>query len=99
MTGRAADWCVGFSRQRRRQRMAERPTQQSETAAVRVEPRRRRRVGRLLWTTLLVLVVAAIVALVVENSHRVRVGWIFGHSRISLDFLVLIAVVLGWLLG
>jgi hypothetical protein len=43
--------------------------------------------------------VSAIVAFVVENSHRVRVGWVFGYSRVSLDFLVLIAVGLGWLLA
>jgi uncharacterized integral membrane protein len=69
------------------------------------EPRRQklgrhaRRAGLVLWTSLLVLILVAIVALAVENSRRVKVGWIFGYSRISLVFLVLFAVVLGWLLG
>ena len=69
------------------------------------EPRRQRagrharRIGLYAWATLFVVVLIAIVVLVVQNSSRVKVGWIFGHSRISLDFLVLFAAILGWILG
>jgi uncharacterized integral membrane protein len=69
------------------------------------EPRRQRagryarRTGLYAWATLFVVVLIAIVVLVVQNSSRVKVGWIFGHSHISLDFLVLFAAILGWILG
>jgi uncharacterized integral membrane protein len=40
-----------------------------------------------------------LVVLIVENTRSVKVGWVFGYSRISLVFLVLFATILGWLLG
>jgi uncharacterized integral membrane protein len=40
-----------------------------------------------------------LVILIVENTDRVRVGWIFGHSRVSLVFLILFASILGWIAG
>ena len=51
------------------------------------------------WATALVLALIAIVVLIAENTRRVKVGWIFGYSQISLVFLILFAAVLGWLLG
>lgn len=67
---------------------------------------RRDRAGRLAHRTglyastisVLVLIVL-IVILIVENTRRVKVGWIIGYSHVSLVFLVLFATVLGWLLG
>jgi uncharacterized integral membrane protein len=47
----------------------------------------------------LVVLLILIVVLVAENTRRVKVGWIVGYSHVSLVFLVLFAVVLGWLLG
>ena len=68
--------------------------------------RRRDRVGRqahrarlYTWAVVLVTLLVLLVILVVENTRRVKVGWIFGYSHISLVFLVLFATVLGWLLG
>lgn len=49
--------------------------------------------------TLAVLALVGVVVLVAENTRRVKVGWIFGYSHISLVFLVLFAAILGWLLG
>lgn len=40
-----------------------------------------------------------LVLLVAENTRKVKVGWIFGYSHVSLVFLVLFAAILGWLLG
>ena len=51
------------------------------------------------WVTMLVLSLVAIVILIAQNTRSVRVGWILGHSTISLVYLVLVAVVLGWILG
>jgi uncharacterized integral membrane protein len=47
----------------------------------------------------LVACLVLIVILVVENTRKVRVGWIFGYSDISLVYLVVFATVLGWILG
>jgi len=40
-----------------------------------------------------------LVILIVQNTGHVRVGWIFGHSRVSLVFLILFASILGWIAG
>jgi uncharacterized integral membrane protein len=58
-----------------------------------------RRTALYTWAILLVLALMALVALVVENTRTVKVGWIFGYSHISLVWLVLFAAILGWLLG
>jgi len=67
---------------------------------------RRDRAGRAarhsgVWVSVAAVVVLLIliVALIVENTRSVKVGWIVGHSHVSLVYLVLFAVVLGWLLG
>jgi len=52
-----------------------------------------------LWAALAVVVLVGIVALIVENTRSVKVGWIFGYSHISLVWLVLFAGILGWILG
>lgn len=51
------------------------------------------------WAAILVVVLIGIVILIAENTRRVKVGWIFGYSHISLVFLVLFACILGWILG
>jgi uncharacterized integral membrane protein len=69
------------------------------------EPRRERvgrharRAGLYLWATLLIVALVLLVILIAQNTRRVQVGWVFGHSRISLVFLVLFATILGWALG
>ena len=51
------------------------------------------------WTTVSVVALVAIVILVAENTRRVKVGWIFGYSHVSLVFLIVFAAIWGWLLG
>jgi uncharacterized integral membrane protein len=67
---------------------------------------RRDRAGRAarhsgMWAAVAAVVVLLIliVVLIVENTRSVKVGWIVGYSHVSLIYLVLFAVVLGWLLG
>jgi uncharacterized integral membrane protein len=74
--------------------------------AASAEETRRDRAGRYArrtrlytWTTVLVAVFVLLVALIAENTRSVKVGWIFGHSHVSLVYLVLFAAILGWLLG
>ena len=61
--------------------------------------RHARRARLYLWATLLIVAAVLLVILVAQNTRRVRVCWVFGHSRISLVFLVLFATILGWALG
>ncbi len=51
------------------------------------------------WVSLLVAILVLLVILTVENTRRVKVGWILGYSHVSLVFLILFAAILGWLLG
>jgi uncharacterized integral membrane protein len=51
------------------------------------------------WTVLLVAFLVILIALIVANTRRVKISWVFGDSRASLVWIVLAAAVLGWLLG
>ena len=51
------------------------------------------------WVTVLVVLLVLLVVLIAENTRSVKVGWVFGYSHISLVYLVLIATLIGWLLG
>ena len=51
------------------------------------------------WAAIFVVAIVLLIILIAQNTRHVRVGWIFGHSNISLVYLVLFAAVLGWLLG
>jgi uncharacterized integral membrane protein len=61
--------------------------------------RRVRRVRLYVSAFVGVALLVYVVALVASNTHRVRVDWVFGRSSVSLVWLVLLAVILGWLLG
>lgn len=64
--------------------------------------RRRRKAHRFRlhgYAVLTVALVAFLIALAVSNTVAVKVHWVFGSSHVPLVWLVLIAAVLGWLLG
>ncbi len=46
-----------------------------------------------------VVLIAVLVALVATNTARVHVDWLVGSSRVSLVWLVLVAAIIGWILG
>jgi uncharacterized integral membrane protein len=70
-----------------------------------VEPRgeRRRRHTRrarlYAWSVFLVAIVVLAIALAVENTRQVKLNWLAGSSRASLIWVVVVAGLLGWLLG
>lgn len=70
-----------------------------------VEPRvvRLRRLGRHLrlyaWAFGSVALLVVVLALVIENTRQVKASWVVGTSHASLAWIIIVAVVLGWLLG
>jgi uncharacterized integral membrane protein len=48
---------------------------------------------------LLVASFAVLVVLVAANTHAVKLDWVVGSTQASLDWIVLAAAVVGWLLG
>lgn len=80
-------------------------TEPDQPAALEPESRRARagRYGRrtawYLWLSVLIVAGVLFIILIAENTRRVKVGWVFGYSHISLVFLVVFATVVGWLLG
>ncbi len=61
---------------------------------------RHARRGRLYLSALLaVCVVAVLIVLAAANAHTVKVDWVLGSGRVSLVWVILAAVVGGWLCG
>jgi|SRR5579862_445866 len=58
-----------------------------------------RRVRLYGWAVLFVVLFAMLVALTSANTRAVKLGWVVGSTRASLDWIILAAAVLGWLLG
>jgi uncharacterized integral membrane protein len=52
-----------------------------------------------LYAGLTVALLVVLVALVVANTGRVKVSWVFGASSVSLVWLVIFSAILGLLLG
>lgn len=46
-----------------------------------------------------VALVAVLIALAASNTAHVKVNWVVGSSYVSLVWLVLVAAIVGWLLG
>jgi len=51
------------------------------------------------WAALFVASFTVLVVLVSANTHVVKLDWVVGSTKASLDWIVLAAAVLGWLLG
>jgi uncharacterized integral membrane protein len=51
------------------------------------------------WATLLVAALVVIIALIVDNTRQVKIGWIFGSSYASLVWIILVAAIVGWFAG
>jgi uncharacterized integral membrane protein len=47
----------------------------------------------------LVVLLVMLIALVIANTRTVEVSWVFGSTRQSLVWIILVTAILGWLLG
>ena len=78
---------------------------QPTSAAEPVEPRsaRLRRHGHrtylYAWALTLVALLVVVIALAVANTGQVKLSWVIGSSHASLVWIIVVAAVLGWLLG
>ena len=83
----------------------ESPPQQEPQHTDRVEPRSERlrrhghRTGLYTLAFSLVALFVVLIALVVANTRQVKLSWVVGTSHASLVWIVVVAAVLGWLLG
>jgi uncharacterized integral membrane protein len=61
--------------------------------------RHARRTWLYTWAGAFVALLVILIALVVANTRRVEVSWVFGSTRQSLVWIILFTAILGWLLG
>jgi uncharacterized integral membrane protein len=52
-----------------------------------------------LWTAAIVAALVILIALIVDNTDKVRVGYVFGHARTSLIWIIVISGLAGWFAG
>jgi uncharacterized integral membrane protein len=81
------------------------PPPEGEPAQPAGEPRlaRWRRHGHrgLLWTwaALLVAMLVVIVALIVANTRKTKVSWVFGSTHTALIWIIVVSWIVGWVAG
>jgi uncharacterized integral membrane protein len=61
--------------------------------------RRARRTRLYAAAAALVALLVIVIALAVANTRNVEVSWVFGSTRQSLVWIILVTAILGWLLG
>jgi uncharacterized integral membrane protein len=61
--------------------------------------RHARRTWLYTWAGAFIALLVILIALVVANTRRVEVSWVFGSTRQSLVWIILFTAILGWLLG
>ena len=81
---------------------SERSSGQTESAAETSGARFARKAHRArlyLYVGAAVVLLVCLIALVLANTGRVKISWVFGASSVSLVWLVLFSAILGLLLG
>jgi uncharacterized integral membrane protein len=73
-------------------------TEATESRSERLR-RRGRHAGLYTWAFGLVALLVALIALVIANTHQVKLSWVIGTGHASLVWIILASAVLGWLLG
>jgi uncharacterized integral membrane protein len=52
-----------------------------------------------IWTVAIIAALVILIALIVANTEKVKVSWVFGDGRISLIWLIVGSALAGWLGG
>jgi uncharacterized integral membrane protein len=74
------------------------PERQAETRGSRLA-RKAHRTRLYIYVFAAIALIVFLIALVLANTDRIEVSWVFGASSVSLVWLVLISAILGLLLG
>lgn len=77
----------------------ERAAPADEESRVQRFRRHGRRAGLYTFTAVLVAALVVLIALIVANTHQVRINWVFGHSHAALVWIVVVAGIVGWIAG
>ena len=82
------------------------PTTTEPPQAPRLDETRGQRLSRhghraflYIWTLTIVAALVVLVALIVDNTRRVQVGYVFGNARTSLIWVIVISGIAGWFAG
>jgi uncharacterized integral membrane protein len=51
------------------------------------------------WTLAIVAALIILIALIIDNTRRVQVGFVFGTARTSLIWIIVISALAGWSAG
>jgi len=73
-------------------------TEPVEPRAVRLR-RHAHRTNLYAWAFIVVTLLVIVVALAAANTRQMKLSWVVGTSHASLVWIVVVATVLGWLLG
>jgi uncharacterized integral membrane protein len=57
------------------------------------------RAGLYTWAFVSIALLVIVIALAVANTRQVKLSWVVGSSHASLVWIILVAALLGWLLG
>jgi uncharacterized integral membrane protein len=74
------------------------PMEPAEPRATRLR-RHAHRTNLYAWAFVVVALLVVVVALAAANTRQVKLSWVVGTSHASLVWIVVVASVLGWLLG
>ena len=61
--------------------------------------RHARRVRLYGWALLLVAMLVVILALIVANTRTVKLSWAVGDTHASLDWIIVVSWIVGWVAG
>jgi len=57
------------------------------------------RVFLYVWTLTIVAALVILIALIVDNTRKVQVGYVFGNTRTSLIWVIVVSGIAGWFAG
>jgi uncharacterized integral membrane protein len=74
------------------------PTAPDETRGQRLS-RHGHRAFLYIWTFAIIAALVILIALIVDNTRKVQVGYVFGTARTSLIWIIVISGLAGWFAG
>jgi uncharacterized integral membrane protein len=51
------------------------------------------------WVALLAAMLIVLVALIVANTRKAKISWVFGDTRTSVIWIIVVSAIVGWVAG